>query len=61
MNNGSKWMVRRNRVQLRVKIHIWGIDPDACGVSVRHFHICMDLCDGHSQCGTSVYYSVFAK
>lgn len=61
MDNGSKWMVRWKRVQFRVKINVWGVDPDACGVSVRDFNIRMDLCDRHSQRGTSVYHGMFAK
>jgi hypothetical protein len=61
MDDRSKWMVGWKRVQFGVKIYIWGVDPDACGVRIRNVNIRMDLCDRHSQRGTSVYHGVFAK
>ena len=61
MDNGSNRMVGRKRIQFGVKIHVWGVDPDASAGRVRDFDIRMDLCHRDSQRGPSVNNGMFAE
>ncbi len=61
MNNRGNRMVGRKCVQFSVKIHVWGVDPDASAGGVRDFNIRMDLCNGDGQRGPSIDDGVFAE
>jgi len=54
-------MVGWKRIQLRVQIHIWSIDPDPRAGRVHNFHIGMDLDHRDRQRGPAIDNCMFAE
>ncbi|MGZ9226794.1 MAG: hypothetical protein ACXW4M_14685, partial [Anaerolineales bacterium] len=60
-NNRTNWMVSRKRIKFGVQVNAWSVDPDPWSGRIQNFDIHMNLCDGHSQRGSSVNDRVFAE